>query len=180
VIEQIVTSHNVIVNLSFVSFANGFLVGKCADTLWVISNDYCAHNQQLSQECLSSLHWICLTRLVDNDIVRGNNLFYHPSFSFVLFELLLWFLSFMLWYVGMLYAFIFFGFVRREVWIHQTSLTLVLFIEVPAPRQQSERSWFCVLWVSISPLSTILIFYFGIVLTVWYFIVFILLFSVKH
>ena len=55
VVEQIVTSHNVIVNLSFVSFANGFLVGKCADTLWVISNDYCAHNQQLSHKCLSSL-----------------------------------------------------------------------------------------------------------------------------
>ena len=29
----------------------------------------------------------------------------------------------MLWYVGMLYAFIFFAFVIREVWIHQTSLT---------------------------------------------------------
>ena len=33
----------------------------------------------------------------------------------------------------------------------------------------------CVLWVSILPLSTILIFYFGIIPTVWYFLFLILL-----
>ena len=46
-----------------------------------------------------------------------------------------------------------------------TSLTLPLFIEVPIPRQESDRSCICVLVISIFPLSTILIFYFGIVVT---------------
>ena len=85
----------------------------------------CQHIYPLSIHCQKKRSWG-----LDNDIMWGNNLLYHPSFRFVLFELLfwlfLWFLSFMLWYVGMLYAFIFLAFVRREVWIHQTSLTPVI------------------------------------------------------
>ena len=46
-----------------------------------------------------------------------------------------------------------------------TSLTPPLFIEVLVPRQESERSCICVLVISIFPLCTILIFYFGIVVT---------------
>jgi len=46
---------------------------------------------------------------------------------------------------------------RGEFWSHKTSLTLPLFIEVPVPSQESERSCICVLGVSILPLSTILI-----------------------
>jgi hypothetical protein len=44
-----------------------------------------------------------------------------------------------------------------------------LFIEVPVPSTESERSYIFVLWVSILPLSTILILDFGTVPTVWYF-----------
>ena len=43
------------------------------------------------------------------------------------------------------------------------------FIEVPVPSQETEQSCICVLRVSIFPLSTILIFDFWIVPTVWYF-----------
>ena len=60
------------------------------------------------------------------------------------------------------------------VWAHKTILTLPLFIEVPVPSQEIEWSWNCVLEVSILPLSTILIFDFGNVLTVWYIWFFIL------
>ena len=42
-------------------------------------------------------------------------------------------------------------------------------MELLVPRQDSERSCICVLEVSILPLSTILIFDFGIVPRVWYF-----------
>ena len=52
---------------------------------------------------------------------------------------------------------------------------LVFFIEMHLPSQESERSCFCVLEILILPLSTILIFDFGIVPTVWYFLLFILL-----
>jgi hypothetical protein len=38
---------------------------------------------------------------------------------------------------------------RGEVWIHKTSLTPPLFIEVSVPRDESERSCICVLGVSI-------------------------------
>ena len=58
----------------------------------------------------------------------------------------------------------------REVWAKKTSLTLPLFIEVPVPRQENEWSCICVLGVLILPLSTILIFDFGIVTMVWYII----------
>jgi len=34
---------------------------------------------------------------------------------------------------------------RGEVWAHKTSLTSQLFIEVPVPSQESERSCICVL-----------------------------------
>ena len=48
-----------------------------------------------------------------------------------------------------------------------------LFIEAPVPSQESERSYICVLWVFNLPLYTILIFDSGIVLTVWYCLLFI-------
>jgi hypothetical protein len=44
---------------------------------------------------------------------------------------------------------------RGKVWAHQTSLTPSLFIEVPVPSQESERSRICVLGVSILPVSEI-------------------------
>jgi len=47
---------------------------------------------------------------------------------------------------------------------------------VHVPRQESERSCIWVLGVSTLPLSTILTFDFGIVQTVWYFLVFYILF----
>ena len=52
---------------------------------------------------------------------------------------------------------------------HKTSLKPPLFMELLVPRYDSERSCICVLEVSILPLSTILIFDFGNVPTVWYF-----------
>ena len=58
---------------------------------------------------------------------------------------------------------------RGDVCAHKTSLTPQLFIEVPVPRQESDQSCICVLGVSIVPVSTILIFDFEIVPTVWYF-----------
>ena len=52
----------------------------------------------------------------------------------------------------------------EKVWAQKTRLTTSLFIEVPVPRQESERSCICVLEVSIlSPSTMILIFDFGIV-----------------
>jgi len=59
-------------------------------------------------------------------------------------------------------------------WAHKTSITLPLFIEVPVPSQESERSCICVLGVSILPLSTILLLDFRTVPTVLYFLLFIL------
>jgi hypothetical protein len=44
---------------------------------------------------------------------------------------------------------------RGTVWADKTSLTAPLFIEVPVPSQESERSCICVLRVSIVPLFTI-------------------------
>jgi hypothetical protein len=37
---------------------------------------------------------------------------------------------------------------RGEVWVHKTILTPPLFVEVPLPNQESERSCICVLGVS--------------------------------
>jgi hypothetical protein len=48
-----------------------------------------------------------------------------------------------------------------EIWTHTTILTLPLFIEVPGPNTESERSCICVLEVSILPLSMIFLFVFG-------------------
>ena len=59
--------------------------------------------------------------------------------------------------------------IREEVWAQKTSLTLLLFIEVPVRSQESEQSCIYVLEVSILSLSTIPIFDFRTVLTVWYF-----------
>jgi hypothetical protein len=58
---------------------------------------------------------------------------------------------------------------RGGVWAHKASLTLPLFIEVPVPNQESERSCIWVLGVLIFPLSTIFQLDFRIVVTMWYF-----------
>jgi hypothetical protein len=42
---------------------------------------------------------------------------------------------------------------RWEVFVHITSLTLPLFIEVSLPNQENEQSCICLLWVSILSLS---------------------------
>jgi hypothetical protein len=47
---------------------------------------------------------------------------------------------------------------RVEVWAHRTSLYPTLFIEMPVPCKECERSCIGVLQISILPLSTILIF----------------------
>ena len=57
---------------------------------------------------------------------------------------------------------------------YKTSLTLPLFIEMSVPSQESERSCICVLGATILSFSTILVFDFGIVPTVWYFLFFML------
>jgi len=54
----------------------------------------------------------------------------------------------------------------REVWVHKTSLTTPLLIEVPVLNQESERSFICVIGVSILPLSRYLVFDLGTVPTV--------------
>jgi hypothetical protein len=56
----------------------------------------------------------------------------------------------------------------------KTSLTPTILIEVSIPRQESEWSCICVIVVSVLPLSGILIFYFGIVPTVLYFLLLII------
>ena len=58
----------------------------------------------------------------------------------------------------------------EEVCDHDNSLTQSLLIEVPVPSQKSERSCMYALGVSILPLSTILIFDFGIAPTLRYFV----------
>jgi len=63
---------------------------------------------------------------------------------------------------------------RGQVWAHKTYLSPTFFIGVLVPSQESERSGIYVLWVSIVPLSTILILDFGIVPTVWNILFFIL------
>ena len=56
---------------------------------------------------------------------------------------------------------------RGEVWVHKTSLTPPRFTKVPVLSQESERPCMCVLWLSIAPLPTILIFDLKIIPTVW-------------
>jgi hypothetical protein len=68
---------------------------------------------------------------------------------------------------------------RGEVWSHKNS-TPPLFIEVPVPSQESERSCIYVIEISILPLSPILIFDFGIVLTAWCSLFFIFLRSIVY
>jgi hypothetical protein len=58
---------------------------------------------------------------------------------------------------------------RGGVWAHKTSLSPPLFIEVPVQSQESKQLCICVFGISILPLSTILIFYFGIVPIVIFF-----------
>ena len=62
-------------------------------------------------------------------------------------------------------------FIANLVWVHKMNLTPPLFIEVPVPtRIVSGHVLMCyALWVSILPLSMILIFDFRIVPTVWNF-----------
>jgi hypothetical protein len=61
-------------------------------------------------------------------------------------------------------------FKKGEVWLHKTSLTPPLFIEVTVPSKENEQSCICVLGVSILSPSTFLRFDLGIVPTVWYFL----------
>ena len=61
-----------------------------------------------------------------------------------------------------------------RIWVYKLSLTLPLFIEVPVPIQESERSCIYVLGVLILSFSTMLIFDFGTVPTVWYFLFYML------
>ena len=67
--------------------------------------------------------------------------------------------------------------IRGEGWIYKTSLTPPLFIEVPVPSQESERSCICLLIILTMPLFTILIHVLdlGIVPTVSYFFFFFIL-----
>jgi hypothetical protein len=61
---------------------------------------------------------------------------------------------------------------RGGVWAHKASLATPPFIEAPVPSQDSGRSCILMLGVLILPLSTILIFDFGIVPIVRYFLFF--------
>ena len=63
---------------------------------------------------------------------------------------------------------------RGAVWTHKTSLTRPHMIEMAVQSQERDRPRNCLLRVSHLPLSTILIFDFGIVPLVWYSLVFIL------
>ena len=57
-----------------------------------------------------------------------------------------------------------------SVLTHKSSLTPPLFLEVPVTSHEREQSCICFLVVSILLLSAILIVVFGIVSTVWYFL----------
>ena len=54
---------------------------------------------------------------------------------------------------------------RRGVWA--PSLTPPPIFKVPVPNKKSERSCICVIGVSMFPISTIILFEFGIVPAVW-------------
>ena len=58
---------------------------------------------------------------------------------------------------------------REGVWVHEASLTPLIFIEGSVISQESEWSCIIMLGVSILPFSMILIFDFGIGSTVCYF-----------
>jgi hypothetical protein len=60
-------------------------------------------------------------------------------------------------------------FAKMWAWAHKTSLIPPPYFKVLVPSQESERSCICMLRLSISSLSTVLIFDFGTVPTVWYF-----------
>jgi hypothetical protein len=64
---------------------------------------------------------------------------------------------------------------RGDIWAHITSLIPPRFIEVPVLIQKSERVTFCVLGYRFFLFMRFLIFYFGIVSTLWYFAFFNLL-----
>ena len=68
---------------------------------------------------------------------------------------------------------------KWQVWAHQANLIPPLFIEVHVTNQKSKRWCICVLEESILPLSTILIFDFGIDPTVW-FVIFHLFKKLSH
>jgi hypothetical protein len=58
---------------------------------------------------------------------------------------------------------------KGEFWAYKTSLIMPpLFIEVPVPSKESERSYICVLGVLTLPLSTVCQLDFGIVTTMLY------------
>ena len=69
---------------------------------------------------------------------------------------------------------------RGEVWVYIAWLTLPLVIEVSVPSHESDQSCICVLGVLMLFLSTILIFDFGIVAIVRYYLYFILLTTSIH
>jgi len=58
---------------------------------------------------------------------------------------------------------------RGAAWAHRTSLTLLPFIKVPVPSQETGRLCIYVVKVSILPLSTILMLNFVIFQTPWSF-----------
>jgi len=63
---------------------------------------------------------------------------------------------------------------KSKVWVHKTSLTPPLFIEVPVPSLEIKGSCICMLGISILPLSTIFLLHFGTITTMSYFLLFIL------
>ena len=72
------------------------------------------------------------------------------------------------WHFNRMWKAVAASFQKREGFVHKTSLTTLLFIEISVPSQESERSCICVLGVSIVSRSTIFQFDFGIVPAVWY------------
>ena len=67
------------------------------------------------------------------------------------------------------------AFYQLQGGLGSSCVTSQLFIEVTVPSKENAVLFICVVRISNLPLSTILIFIFGIVGTVWYFSVFILL-----
>jgi len=63
---------------------------------------------------------------------------------------------------------------RGEVWDNKISLTPPLFIEIPVPSQECDQSCIVVLGLSILHISTSFLLDCGTVLSLWYFLFFIL------
>ena len=63
-----------------------------------------------------------------------------------------------------------------DIWARKTSLSPSLFIEVSVPSQESEWPYICMLWISFLSLFTV----FRTVLTVCYFMFFILFIKSRH